>query len=65
MRIDDDVYRAVREHGGGELVHHQLRRLEVQVSVNEAGDQDVPARRRQPADVRTADRDAGVEILRR
>ena len=73
VRIGDDGRRPHRQHEPRELVHEQLRRLEVHVRVDEAGD-DVGAadvERLRPfvvaeaRDVAVADGDVGLEPLAR
>ncbi len=71
VRVGDDRRRAHRQHEPRELVHEQLRRLEVHVRVDEARD-DVTARRverlgalvlAEARDVAVADGDVHVEPL--
>ena len=71
VRIDDDGGRAERQHEPRELVHEQLRRLEVHVRVDEAGhDETAGGVQRlgalvvaEPCDVAVDDRDVGLEPL--
>ena len=71
VRIDDDGGRAEREHQPRELVHEQLRRLEVHVRVDEPGHDKVTGRIQclgplvvtEPCDVAVDDRDVGLEPL--
>ena len=73
VRVEDDCSRTKGKHEPGEFVRQQLRRLEVHVCVQEAGD-DVAPRRvddldslvlAQPGDPAVSDRDVGVEPLAR
>ena len=73
VRVGDDRGRAEREDQARELVDHQLRGLDVQVRVDEAGDDVAPGGVddlgavvvAQPGDDAVADRDVGVEPLAR
>ena len=69
VRVGDDRRRAEGQHEPGELVDEDVRRLDVDVGVDEAGD-DVAAGRvkrlpalvvAEPRDVAVADGDVGVE----
>ena len=73
VRVGDDRGGAVGEHRAGELVDHQLRRLDVHVRVDEAGHEVAAARvdalsagvAAEPRDAAVGDRDVDVEPLLR
>ena len=73
VRVGDDGRRAERQHEPCELVDEQLRRLEVHVRVDEAGDDPAPARIdlvaalvvAEPGDPAVDDRDVRLEPLPR
>ncbi len=73
VRVGDDRRRPERQHEAGELVDEQLRRLDVDVRVDEARDDPAPGRVDRLAalvlaearDVAVHDRDVGVEPLAR
>ena len=73
VRVGDDGGRAERQHEPRELVHEQLRRLEVHVRVDEAGHDPAAGRVErlaalvlaEPGDAAVDDRDVALEPLAR
>ena len=71
VRVGDDRGRAERQHEPGELVDQELRRLDVQVRVDEPGDEVAPGGvdrldalvGAEPGDDAVDDRDVGLEPL--